>query len=42
LAAYKIPKIVEFIDALPKSAIGKILRREVKEMERKKKGGDKT
>ena len=42
LAAYKVPKMVEFIDALPKSAIGKILRREVKEMERKKKGGDKT
>jgi long-chain acyl-CoA synthetase len=42
LAAYKVPKIVEFIDALPKSAIGKILRREVKEMERKKKGGDKA
>lgn len=42
LAAYKVPKMVEFIDALPKSAIGKILRREVKEMDRKKKGGDKT
>ena len=42
LAPYKVPKIVEFIDALPKSAIGKILRREVKEMERKKKGGDKA
>jgi long-chain acyl-CoA synthetase len=42
LAAYKVPKMVEFIDALPKSAIGKILRREVKEMDRKKKGGDET
>jgi long-chain acyl-CoA synthetase len=42
LAAYKVPEMVEFIDALPKSAIGKILRREVKEMDRKKKGGDKT
>ncbi len=36
LAAYKAPKIVEFIDALPKSAIGKILRREIKEMNKKK------
>ncbi len=36
LAAYKAPKMVEFIDALPKSAIGKILRKEVREMERKK------
>jgi long-chain acyl-CoA synthetase len=36
LAAYKAPKIVEFIDALPKSAIGKILRREIKEMDKKK------
>jgi len=34
--------MVEFIDALPKIAIGKILRREVKEMHRKKKGGDET
>lgn len=36
LAAYKVPKMVEFIDALPKSAIGKILRRELKELDRKK------
>jgi long-chain acyl-CoA synthetase len=27
LAAYKVPKLVEFRDALPKSAIGKILRK---------------
>ncbi|MEW6443241.1 MAG: long-chain fatty acid--CoA ligase [bacterium] len=27
LAAYKVPKIVEFRDALPKSAIGKVLRK---------------
>jgi long-chain acyl-CoA synthetase len=31
LAAYKVPKQVEFIEELPKSAIGKILRREVKQ-----------
>ena len=36
LAAYKIPKIIEFIDELPKSAVGKILRRKLKEMEEKK------
>ncbi|HDP24066.1 MAG TPA: long-chain fatty acid--CoA ligase [Deltaproteobacteria bacterium] len=38
LAAFKVPKEVEFIDELPKSAIGKILRRELKERELKKKG----
>ena len=36
LAAYKAPKMVEFIDALPKSAVGKVLRKEVKEMDRRK------
>jgi long-chain acyl-CoA synthetase len=30
LAAYKVPKQVEFRDKLPKSPIGKILRRELK------------
>jgi long-chain acyl-CoA synthetase len=39
LAVYKVPKMIEFVDALPKSAIGKILRREVKEMDKKKKQG---
>ena len=33
LAAYKIPKNIEFIDELPKTAIGKILRRELRERE---------
>lgn len=37
LAAYKVPKIIEFVDELPKSAVGKILRRKLKEMERDKK-----
>jgi long-chain acyl-CoA synthetase len=31
LAAYKIPKIVSFIDELPKSAVGKVLKRKLKQ-----------
>ena len=31
LAAYKVPKSVEFIDELPKSAVGKLLRKELRE-----------
>jgi long-chain acyl-CoA synthetase len=30
LAAYKVPKIIEFIGELPKSTVGKVLRRELK------------
>ncbi len=33
LAAYKVPKQIEFMEELPKSAVGKILRRKLKEME---------
>ncbi len=36
LAAYKTPTHVEFLAALPKSAVGKILRRELRELDRKK------
>jgi len=36
LAAYKVPKLVEFMDDLPKSTVGKVLRRELREMEIKK------
>ena len=36
LAAYKVPKIFEFIEELPKSAVGKVLRRKLKEMELEK------
>lgn len=32
LAVYKVPKLVEFVEELPKSAVGKILRRELREM----------
>ncbi len=33
LAKYKVPTAVEFIDSLPKSAVGKILRKELRAME---------
>ncbi|MDW7740125.1 MAG: long-chain fatty acid--CoA ligase [Bacillota bacterium] len=36
LAGYKIPKEVEFIDSLPKSGVGKVLRRALKEREMEK------
>jgi long-chain acyl-CoA synthetase len=32
LTGYKVPKIVRFVDALPKSTVGKILRRELREV----------
>lgn len=34
MAAYKVPRIVEFVDALPKSATGKIMWRHLQEKER--------
>jgi len=36
LAAYKVPRLVEFRDELPKSAVGKILRRILRDEEIKK------
>ncbi len=30
MTSYKVPKIVRFVDALPKSSVGKILRRELR------------
>ena len=36
LASYKVPRQIEFLEALPKSAVGKILRRELRAMEGKK------
>jgi len=36
LAAYKVPREIEFIGELPKSAVGKILRKELRERDREK------
>jgi long-chain acyl-CoA synthetase len=36
LATYKVPQYIEFRDMLPKSKVGKLLRREVREEERRK------
>ncbi len=33
LAKYKVPKTVEFLDSLPKSGVGKVLRKELRTME---------
>jgi long-chain acyl-CoA synthetase len=39
LAPYKVPKIIEFIEELPKNEVGKVLRRKLKEMDSKKREG---
>jgi len=36
MAAFKVPRIVEFVDALPKTATGKILWRELQEQENRR------
>jgi long-chain acyl-CoA synthetase len=36
LAPYKVPKYIEFRDMLPKSKVGKLLRREIREEERRR------
>jgi long-chain acyl-CoA synthetase len=36
LAKYKVPTLVEFMPSLPKSAVGKVLRRELRDMESQK------
>jgi long-chain acyl-CoA synthetase len=36
LAAYKVPQYLEFRDMLPKSKVGKLLRREVRDEERRR------
>lgn len=39
MASYKVPTEIEFIQELPKSAVGKILRRKLREMDQQKRGG---
>jgi long-chain acyl-CoA synthetase len=36
LTAYKVPKLIEFRDSLPKSTVGKILRKILKQEEAEK------
>jgi len=42
MARFKVPRIVEFIDEMPRSAIGKTLHRELRDVEWKKAGHDKN
>ncbi|QTN00014.1 long-chain-fatty-acid--CoA ligase [Sediminibacillus dalangtanensis] len=42
LAAYKVPRIYEFMDELPKTAVGKILRRKLVEEDKKKQAREAT
>jgi long-chain acyl-CoA synthetase len=42
LAVFKVPKTVEFRETLPKTLVGKILRRELASEEAKKQGGRET
>ena len=41
LAAYKVPSYIEFRDMLPKSKVGKLLRREIREEEKRRVQKDK-
>jgi long-chain acyl-CoA synthetase len=42
LASYKVPSYIEFRDMLPKSKVGKLLRREIRDEERRKQTKGKT
>ena len=42
LASYKVPSYIEFRDMLPKSKVGKLLRREIRDEERRKMEKDKS
>jgi long-chain acyl-CoA synthetase len=37
LATYKVPQYIEFRDMLPKSKVGKLLRREIRDEEQRRK-----
>ncbi|MDP6368654.1 MAG: long-chain fatty acid--CoA ligase, partial [Planctomycetota bacterium] len=39
LAAYKIPRQIQFLEELPKSSVMKVLRRELRDMELAQSGG---
>jgi fatty-acyl-CoA synthase len=39
MAAYKVPRIVEFVDALPKSGAGKVMWRLLQEQQRERDAG---
>jgi fatty-acyl-CoA synthase len=39
MAAYKVPRIVEFVDALPKSGSGKVMWRLLQEQQRERDAG---
>ena len=34
LAAYKVPRAVQFVDDLPKTSTGKVMRRELKTLDK--------
>jgi long-chain acyl-CoA synthetase len=36
MASYKIPQYIEFRDMLPKSKVGKLLRREIRDEEERR------
>jgi fatty-acyl-CoA synthase len=38
MAAYKVPKIVEFVDTLPKSGSGKVVWRQLQDEETRRSG----
>jgi fatty-acyl-CoA synthase len=35
MAVYKVPRVVQFVDALPKSGAGKVMWRKLQELESK-------
>ena len=37
MVAYKVPQYIEFRDMLPKSKVGKLLRREIRDEEKRRK-----